>query len=393
MTDAYLHVSGRPLTKVVLHVPPSGVLFADVDFVEVPDVTGRVELVVGDLTISGTIRPSTNGAHVLQRKCRIVGGAGAWGEALAAKSYHNDAGVKARTVADDAAREAGETLGTFAPNAERVGVDYLRQSGPASRVLEDVIGGAQWWVDYAGLTHVGARTTSTPKPDTYEVLNFDPRSRVATIAVNSFAAIGVGSILTERLDAPQTIRDLEITLEGRSATVLAWCGDNVVGEGRLPGLLRTIFERLNDGKLWGKYKYRVYSMAPDGRVNLQIVNKATGLPDALPVSMWPGVAGAHAELAPGGEVLVEFIDGDRTQPIVTHFAGKTGVGHVPVSVALAGGTRLASAVGDTASVIFPGSVPFAGTYLGNPISGVLDMSLTEGIAVLEQGANGKVTVP
>ena len=62
--------------------------------------------------------------------------------------------------------------------------------------------------------------------------------------------------------------------------------------------------------------------------------------------MWPGIAGAHAELAPGTEVLVEFVEGSRTMPIVTHFAGRSGTGFVPVSIAFCNSVQAAARQGD-----------------------------------------------
>lgn len=73
-------------------------------------------------------------------------------------------------------------------------------------------------------------------------------------------------------------------------------------------------------------RYRVVGMKPAvesaklTRVELQIVQKATGFPDMLMIEQWSGAAGASAELAPGSMVLVQFIDGDREQPIVTHYS-------------------------------------------------------------------------
>lgn len=45
--------------------------------------------------------------------------------------------------------------------------------------------------------------------------------------------------------------------------------------------------------------------------------------------MRPGVAGAHAELALGSEVLVAFIEGDPKQPAIMGFAGRGQPGHTP----------------------------------------------------------------
>lgn len=343
MADVYAAVNGSRLSALRLSVPNKGPWIAECDFEEAPPSSFKAKLTIGALTLVGTIVARYDGTFALQRRVRIVGGAGMWGSPVQPKGYHNDAQIKARTVAEDAAREVGETLGSFVPGAERIGIDYARQAGtdgkpcPASRVLEDAAGGAAWWVDYAGVTNVGPRPATPLDASAYQVLEFDPRTKIATLAVDDPGAVVIGSTLTERLDAPQVVRELELTIDKGAMRISAWCGGSENGDGRLAGLFRTIVQRATDGQIFGKYRYRVVSMADDGRVNLQAVRKSGGLPDLLTISMWPGVAGAHAELASSAEVLVEFIEGDRTLPIVTHFAGKDGVGFVPTRLDFLGG--------------------------------------------------------
>ncbi len=328
----YASVAGQPVTELRIHVPGQGPWFADADFVDEPDVSGLVAIAVGELGLMGTVVERFAGTHGLQRRVRIVAGAGGWSSLLSSKGYHNDAGIRARTVADDAAREAGETIGTFEPGAERIGVDYVRQAGPASRVLEDVISGAPWWVAFDGVTHVGARATSTPRDGSYEVLEHDPRSRLVVLAVDDPRDIAIGSVLSARLDEPQTVRELEIVV-GENVRMTAWCGGAAGSRGRLIDQFRSLVERATDAPLYGLWRYRVVAMSVD-RVQLQAVRRDAGLPDILPASMWPGVAGAHAQLTPGAEVLVEFVEGDRTMPVITQFAGRAGPGFEPVRLNL-----------------------------------------------------------
>lgn len=330
MTEAPLAVDGNAATGATVYVPNRGVWYADVDLAEAPDLSGGVTLAIGDLLLVGTVDARADGTRRETRRTRIVGGAGQWGASLPAKHYHNDAGVKALLVAQDAAREAGETLGAFAPTGT-VGVDYVRAMGPASRALEDVIGSSTWWVDFDGVTQVGERPTSTPVAGAVVVEEYDPRTRVATLAMDDIASVAIGSVLSDGLDAPQTIRDLEFRVNPDSARVLAWCGADGSSSGRFADLLRGIVGKIVGELATGPILYRVSRVTVD-RVELQIVNRRDGLPDLLPVSMWPGVAGVHATLTPGAEVLVEFVDGDRTRPIITHFAGKGGAGFVPVRI-------------------------------------------------------------
>lgn len=335
MTDAVLALAGVPAVRCSLTVPPIGPWYADVDLVDDTVVSGRVTLQVGGLSLSGTVDARHDGTQAVVRRTRVVAGGGSWGRSVPAKHYHNDAGVRALLVAQDAAREAGETLGTFSVTGA-VGVDYVRSSGAASLALVDVIGSTPWYVDYDGVTQVTERTTSTPVAGSYVLEDYDPRARMAVLALDDLTAIGIGSVLTEGLDAPQTVRELVIDVTPEATRVRAWCGTDT-RYGRVAGLLRTLVERVVAESQSGPVKYRVSRMNVD-RVELQIVNRRAGLPDLLPISMWPGVAGVHSTLTPGAEVLVEFIDGDRSQPVVTHFAGKDGAGWSPVELVLDGTT-------------------------------------------------------
>lgn len=340
MPTPFAHIGGHGIAAATVHIPGTGPWFAELDFEADPDVSGKVTLVLGELELVGTVDAAHDGTHGLQRRTRIVAGGGGWAKLLAAKHYHNDAGVRARTVAEDAAREAGETLGeTFAPAAERVGNDYVRQSGPASRVLEDVIGAVPWWVDFDGATHAGSRAEAEADAGSYEVLEFSPAERRVELAVDDLRAIGIGSILSERLDAPQTVRELELDVRQGAVRIRAWTGGEAGARGRLHDLIRTVVARAIDGKLFGRWRYRVSKISGD-RLELQAVRGAAGLPDLLPISMWPGVAGVHVEPAIGAEVLVEFIEGDRTMPIVTHFAGKDGVGWTPSKLIASASTSI-----------------------------------------------------
>lgn len=344
----FANVNGNGLTGAVVHVPGQGAWFADVDFEEAPDVSGSVTLNLGDLALSGTVDARYSGTFALRRRARIVGGVNGWGKSLPAKAYHNDAGIRAQVVAEDAAREAGETLGTFTPVAERIGVDYVRSAGVASRALEDVIGGPLWWIGYDGKTNVGPRSTAQAQETDYEVLDYDAREQIVVLAVDDLRKIGVGSIITARLDAPLTINELAIEVTAERVRVKTWCGGALMVD-RIAAALRRIVARDTDAQLFGKWRYRVIQMSGD-RVELQAVRAAAGLPNILPISMAPGVAGVHSMLTPGSECLVEFIEGNRTQPFIAAFAGKDGNGFVPVETLIDATTMIKLGDGATSFV-------------------------------------------
>lgn len=344
-------VAGHGVQSLRLVVPHTGAWFADVVFAEAPDVSGRVDIRLGGTTLYGTVDARQDGTRGVQRRCRIVAGAGAWGRSLAPKAYHNDAKVKALLVAQDAAREVGERLGGFMPGEDRVGSYYVRQAGPASRTLERAAGGRPWWVDYDGVTHVGARPSPAVPAGAVEVVDYDALAQVVTLHCDDISQIPVGAVLSEGLDEPKTIRDLEVDITEEQAVIRAWVGGDEISRGPILDPLRRIVESVIRERRSGAYRYRVIQMSGD-RVELQIVRARTGLPNVLPVSMFPGVAGVHAELEPGAEVLVQFIDEDDAQPVVTHFAGKDGAGWIPASLNILGGTKGAARVDDEIEVTF-----------------------------------------
>jgi hypothetical protein len=366
----YASVNGQTVTKLRIMVGARGPWFALLDLDTDVELAGRVTIEVGGLELVGTVDPVEAGSFGGSRRVRVTAGGGGWGTLVTPKGYHNDAQIKALNVAQDAATAAGEKLGGFAPEKERVGIDYVREAGPAARVLEDVIGSASWWVDYAGLTQVGTRPTSTPSESAYEVIGYDPRSKVVSLRVDDLAAVGVGSVLTKTLDAPQTVRDLEVILDGDQLELRAWCGASAAQD-RLAGLIRSLVERFTDGALHGVYRYRVIKMALD-RIELQAVRKGAGLPDLIPVSAWPGLAGARVQPAPGAEVLVQFVEGDRTMPVVTGFAPDTS------------GAPIARQ-GDAVEVLLPPAV-FSGTIGGSPASGVLTFVMNKALGVITAGS-------
>ena len=155
--------------------------------------------------------------------------------------------------------------------------------------------------------------------------------------------------MSERLDAPETIRAFTLRLTAGALTMQAVCGPSRTTN-QLTRVLRAIVERVMNGWLFGKWRYRVVSMAPDGRVNLQAVSKLSGVPDILTIEQWPGVAGAHATLSNGAIVAVEFLEGKRDLPVITAYAGKQSSGYVPERV-----TFGATDPNDAANVAYQGS--------------------------------------
>jgi hypothetical protein len=323
MADITPTIDGNRCERLTLTVSDKGAWVADVWLESDPKLQGTITIKVGTTSLVGTI--VQQGQDTARTSLKIVAGAGAWGKVLPPKNYHLDVDVRAALVFADLCRETREKLGTFLPAAERLGKDYVRNGVAASTILESVIGAAKWWVDYSGLTHVGQIQSSSPKH--CEVLGYDPIRGQLELALDDLNELRVGSTFSDRLVQPVSVQSYQITIG--AAGIRALC--ETVAD--VPALLRSIIQHEIGASVTQLRKYRVIAMLPDGRVELMVANRSSGYPNLAPLRMWPGVGGAHVELTPGCEVIVQFVDGDRTQPIITHFVGKDGGGFRPVSIA------------------------------------------------------------
>lgn len=364
-----ISINGHGLTALRVIVSNNGPWIAECDLQESPTLPEQVTIIAGGLRLQGTTRHG--GEYGLQRKVRVVAGASGWSTEIGTRGYHNDAGVKARLVAEDAARACGETIGQFVPVTERLGRDFVRASGVAARALEIAAGGNPWWVDYEGTTHVGPRArVGTIASERCQVLAYDPRSRIATLAPDDPADVAIGATLGQ-LPNQGSVREFQLEITAAQLRVTAWLSIGDSDYGKLANAVRGIVNRANDVRLWGHYRYRVVSQRSDGRVDLQCVRNAAGLPDVATISQWPGIPGLVPRLTPSSEVLIAFIEGDPAQPVLTHYAGEDGAGFAPVSLVLGGSDGPACArVGDAVEVLLvPGT--FTGTINGLSAVGVI----------------------
>lgn len=337
MSDYFATLNGLPCRTARLEVPWTGTWLADLELHEPVDLPkGLAELKLGDTTFRGTCDPSRSGSWAGGMHVLMLGGAGAWGKTLGAKGYHNDGGVKRSLVALDAAKELGETLVVGSDVDGVAGADFSRETAPGARLLEQLFPGVAWWVGADGVTRVGTRTTRDVSL-AVQLLSVDPTAKSAEIALEegdvSALLPGCSVLDAERLGAtPFVIHDVTITVNASKVRALARGGSS-----RDAALLRVLraLGREEDSRrtFFGIYRYRVFQMS-SGRVQLQAFNPLAGLPDQIPLDMWPGLAGAKAELTPGAVVLVQFLEGDPGLPVVTHFSRSSDAGFAPAEIAI-----------------------------------------------------------
>lgn len=329
-----------------------------------PVLLGKLPLVIAtNVPLIGTPDPSASGTFGPCASVRLVGGLG-WSKPVIALPYHSDVGVLTTEVFATTAVEVGEAATDVIP--ERLGIDYMRSEGPASRVLD----GRDWYVTPVGVTIIGPRIPTPMNPLTTEVMSWDPLRHVAVLATTD--VITPGTILVDpKFIGALMVREVDQTWDDAGATAICRCTDVTAdappsgGGSKLVGAIRALIDQRVQREYLAPQQYRVIEQAADGRLILQAISKS--VPEAALISIWPGVPGVTAKLLLGSEVLLEFAGGDPTSPVVRGF-GPT----VPLEVAIDAiqvkiGEGAAPAVLYTGTAAWATLVEAALSALGHPI--------------------------
>lgn len=301
-------LAGNAASRARVQVPAWGAWWADVDLVDDAELSGAVELIVGDATMQGTI--VIGGAANGRASYRLVGGANGWGQTIAAKGYADDAGVKVATVLQDAANKAEETIAGLP--ATRLGPHYARTAGPASRVLAD-LAPQNWYVDFDGVTQVGQRAATTYDGDGVRQ-RIDPAGSITEIATEDVAALVPGV----QIDGSDPATDVEYVLDGTSLIARVYAGAST--SRRIRALVALLEAADPRRRYRGLAEYRVVTQSASDRFALQPVRTVAGLPvlENVPTR---GPAGLRSTVTLGELVLVAFADADPSRPcIVAHEA-------------------------------------------------------------------------
>lgn len=355
-----------------LQIGASGVWWAEVSLDVEAVLTGRVALVLADMTLSGTVMAGGVGP-VGRSRYRIAGGAGQWGKTVPAKAYANDAGVKASTVLVDVAAACGESIDPATLPTERLGAAYVREEGPAARVLEQVAAGA-WYVNLDGVTKLGRRVAVSLK--TAAPIQSVNRARgVVRLAPESVLDL-VPGVVVDGLEAVDVMH--EVTAEGIRSTL--WT-KGIGTDSRQVVALRRLLEQIDpDRRYRATYEYRVVTQ--DGeRANLQPLRVSAGMPDLQRVPIRPGVSGARADVALGSRVLVTFVDADPARPVVVGFEDADGGGFVPIKLKLDATAELNLGADAIVTKIAGGTLPIArqtDPVVAGPFAGTITVGSLRG---------------
>lgn len=339
-------LGGSAVTALTLTVPGVGLWYADVAMQDAAEMSGQVELIVLDTSWQGCV---IAGAVVDGRsRYRVVAGSGGWGRELPPKAYANDAGVTSARAIQDAADEAGETVAD-APTGEN-GVHFNRPRGPASFAL-NLFAPRGWYARPDGVVTFGARPTLPAPP--LAVTERNPADRSVTLAATTSLA-GVEPGTTTEFGAA---RDVEISL-GQYGIAARLYAAPAAPSRRLAAWTKLLDALDPQRRFRGVHEYRIVNQTGE-RLNLQPIRSRAELPDLARVPVRMGVPGVRANHTPGGAVLVAFLEGDPTRPVVVGFDAPDSPGWMPLQIELGGPTPLG--VARVTDPVVAG--PFGGTIV------------------------------
>lgn len=214
-------LNGADLKTCSASIPRRGIWLAHVNIADSLELAkgDAAELVLGDLVLTGIVLDG--GTFGGESSYVVHGGAGGWARVVPARSYRDDNGIQLEAVAPDLAAAAGEKMTGETP-ARVLGPAWTRIAGGASSALRQLVGGA-WWIDPAGVTHVGARpAAAVPASLAFTVEAFDPTRRRARISLESdaVAAFLPGATWSDpSVPGPFTVAGLDVRVRPCSVLV------------------------------------------------------------------------------------------------------------------------------------------------------------------------------
>ncbi len=312
-------VNGVRVATCSITMPYYGAWVADVDLIGAAEIANPVTLVVGDLTLAGTVVQQA--LFTNDRKARLVGGGGGWGNTIPAKGYSHVIGVKASTILEDAAREVGESIVLDADRT--LGLLYAREEAPAERCLHLIVG-TEWWIDEAGVTQTKARAS------TAVVAPFTLVSRNGSLDSFDVATEFIAGWLPGRTFSCPTVPDVQtissVTIEANNEgkVRLRVLGTSVAIERlrtNIRAIIRAEIAALSYGVTW---EYTVAPSLGAGTVSTLDVVPVEGsiMPAITKVPLAAGLGVVAAPLA-GTRCRVRFVNGNPWQPEIVSLGATT----------------------------------------------------------------------
>jgi hypothetical protein len=308
-------LNGARVLSMALTIPPMGRWHATVEaeaLVVAEGATGT--LVLGSASYVGTVgRTSTDGA-----KCKLeLQGGAEWSKILAPRSYRSEVSVRATTVLTDLAREVGGTFGLVVDRD--LGAEFCAEATVATHELDAVLG--SWWIDPSGAVRSGTRTVA---PAASKVLAFDGSTSVVALAPVDAGTLAPGQTVV----ADGVARVLGTIIITGPTDAMAWC----LPRDPIALAIAAMIDRELAKRDYAVREYRIALLNGD---YADLVPSNAALPQLRKVRHRPGVPGASAEVTLGSTVLVAFVDGQRSKPVIVGYGGVDTAASEPVELMLA----------------------------------------------------------
>jgi hypothetical protein len=370
-------VAGFPIVSGELMIPLAGCWTADVHLASANDVSGPVEVVIGNLTLQGTVYRSQ--AYGGQTRARIVGGKGGWRTVVDKQGYGSGSGVKVSHILGDVASACGETVNV--PADTSVGNSFTRAEAIASDVLWQLVSlGAipSWYVDNAGVTQAAYRPTTTIATP-FTVTDQKPDQGLVVVATEDYASWLPGCTFTNPLIQGSYVNggvNYVWTNDGQFRfEVLTGTSDRL-----LAALNALIDRKVSPTKFYGRYQYTI-SNPTTTTVDATPVDDSIGLPDLQGV---PIVADSISVYTPpdGGECHIEFLNGNPNGARCVWTEG------APSHTDIMAGTTPAAKLGDTVQSMVVATPPNLTGFIALGVSG----PMVQGVAYPINPALSSITI-
>jgi hypothetical protein len=357
MSGFFSSFQGLQIVSGELSIPLIGTWTADLQLAGAGTVSGTGPLVIGNLTLTGTVfRADSYGG---QTHARIVGGNGGWRTQIKSQGYGSPSGVMMSMILGDAASACGETVNVS--NDVGIGNGYARASFDSS-VAGDVLWhmidlgfATSWYVDPNGVTQIAAwPSTTVTTPFTVTDQRAD-KGRI-TIATEDYASWLPGcSFSNPLLNGTFTSAGVEYVWTPDGKFRFKVLTSSAAGEDRtLRPIQQVIQKEIAHTRLFGRYRYTV-TAATTTTVDCAPINTNLGLPELQGVPIRADSISVYTPPT-GAECRIEFADGYIPECTWTDGNSK--------SVAIQNGTNPDAKLGDTVqSVISGSSLVLVGTTL------------------------------
>jgi hypothetical protein len=313
-------VNGKRVPAASITLPFYGAWSAELS-IDTPSSIGEpgaaAELVVGDLTLHGTI--VRGGVFAGDQGARIVGGAGGWRKSIAPKGYTQAAGVRLSLVLEDAARAVGESV--VVATERTLGTSWARRAGKAERMLTRLTGGA-WWVDAAGKTQTAARATEAITTPFTVIKRSNSQGRIE-VATESIASWQPGRTFTSpALTGTQTISAVSIVAEGSGKLRVSVLTKDTQAERLRGDLLELVRTEVAAVSYAATYEYSISASIGLGiTATIDATPTDATMPALTKVPLF-GIGIVSPPLA-GTKCRIRFANGDPSRPECVGLAGTT----------------------------------------------------------------------